>query len=146
MKSFKKSVYDCWWNLVSRCTNINDDQYPEYGGRGIKVHPEWLSSFESFYKYVGDRPSGMSLDRIDNDGNYEPGNVRWATRSQQSVNTRKRKGTKSQFRGVSWDSSVGKWWVEISRNNKTYRLGRFDSELEASKAYEKKRAELDVSK
>lgn len=138
-----RALYNCWWNMVSRCTNKHDDQYPEYGGRGIKVYEPWINDFESFRSYVGPKPPGTSLDRIDNNGNYEPGNLRWANRSQQSVNTRKRRNTKSKYRGVSWDSSTGKWWVEIVRCGKKYRLGRFADEEQAAAAYERKRAELD---
>ena len=70
-----------------RCTNPNSHKYPRYGGRGITVCDEWLESFQAFYDHIGDAPTPKhSLDRIDNDGNYEPGNVRWATPHQQRVN------------------------------------------------------------
>lgn len=70
-----------------RCSNQNRADYHRYGGRGIGVCHEWKQSFESFLAHVGPAPSPQhSIDRIDNDGNYEPGNVRWATTSQQSRN------------------------------------------------------------
>lgn len=139
-----RAEYNCWWNLIDRCTNVKNKQYPDYGGRGINVCEEWLNSFPAFIKHVGKKPSDKhSLDRIDNDGNYEPGNVRWTTRSVQRVNTRNNRNCSSVYRGVSWDSSVNKWWAEITRNKVTYRLGRFSEELEAAKAFERKRAELD---
>lgn len=59
------------------------------GGRGITVHPEWVDSFEAWFEHVGPRPDGMSLDRIDNESGYVPGNVRWATRAEQQANRRK---------------------------------------------------------
>jgi hypothetical protein len=68
-----------------RCTNSNSPSYKDYGGRGIQFK---FSSFQEFYEHIGPRPKGMSLDRIDVNGHYEIGNVRWATPSQQRTNTR----------------------------------------------------------
>ena len=73
----------------SRCNNPNTDNYPYYGGRGIKF---LFDSFEQFFAELGPRPKGMTLDRIENNGNYEPGNVRWAAPSQQMKNRRPWKG------------------------------------------------------
>jgi hypothetical protein len=73
--------------MKSRCNNPKNISYPHYGGRGIQIYPAWRHSFETFLADVGRRPdSKHSLDRIDNDGHYEPGNVRWATRQQQVRN------------------------------------------------------------
>lgn len=81
--------YNSWIGMKMRCSNPKDGRYEEYGGRGISVFPEWESSFEAFLAYMGLRPtSAHSLDRIDNDGNYEPGNVRWADRVTQTQNRR----------------------------------------------------------
>lgn len=89
--SGKSIEYTAYWNMIQRCTNRKFRQYLDYGGRGIKVHPAWLiAGFPEFLKAVGPRPSSQhTIDRIDNDGNYEPGNVRWATRVQQNRNTSK---------------------------------------------------------
>lgn len=84
--------YRAWCNMKSRCFNANVENYPAYGGRGITVSPTWLGpgGYEAFLSDVGRRPSsGHSIDRIDVNGNYEPGNVRWATADVQAKNTRR---------------------------------------------------------
>jgi hypothetical protein len=76
--------------MRARCTRATHPSYPLYGGRGITVCPEW-DSFERFLEDVGQRPDpSLSLDRVDNDRGYEPGNVRWATRAEQAANRRNR--------------------------------------------------------
>lgn len=80
------------WNAMrDRCLNKNARSYPQYGGRGIVICDSWLgaSGFDSFFKDMGERPQSTTLDRINNDGNYEPGNCRWATASEQQRNTRR---------------------------------------------------------
>ena len=78
--------YRAWQALRNRCLNSSSKDYPYYGGRGIKMHPSW-EKFESFLIDVGRKPDPLlTLDRIDSNGNYEPGNVRWATRKTQARN------------------------------------------------------------
>jgi hypothetical protein len=85
----RNPTYQAWLNMKKRCTKPNCKDWEYYGGRGIKVCERWLHSFENFLEDVGERPEGRSLDRYpNNDGNYEPGNVRWATRSEQMSNRR----------------------------------------------------------
>jgi hypothetical protein len=81
-------IYSVWQNMKDRCYNSAHKYYKHYGGRGIIVCPEWLESFENFYKDVGDIPDGMTFDRSNNNGNYEPGNWRFATQKEQNNNTR----------------------------------------------------------
>jgi len=82
--------YRAWSAMKTRCYNKKTgDKYRIYGGRGITVCREWLHNFPAFLEHIGNRPStGHSLDRINNNGNYEPGNVRWATRKEQQQNRR----------------------------------------------------------
>jgi hypothetical protein len=85
----KQPGYRNWMAIIQRCTNPHRSNFPLYGGRGITICKEWAKSPSAFLAYVGQRPSpGHTIDRIDNDGNYEPGNVRWATSVEQSRNKR----------------------------------------------------------
>lgn len=84
------SEYRAWSSMKSRCTNSKDPRFENYGARGIRVCERWLTSFEDFLADIGRKPSpDHTLDRYpDNAGNYEPGNVRWATRAEQQANRR----------------------------------------------------------
>lgn len=82
-------TYNSWNAMKQRCFNPLATNYHKYGARGITVDPSWVDSFETFFADMGERPAGTSLDRIDTAGNYEPGNCRWATPTEQNQNRRR---------------------------------------------------------
>jgi hypothetical protein len=86
-KGAKAPEYLIWQQIKARCFKTYASNYGRYGARGITLAPEWVDDYAAFITHVGPRPSpDHSIDRINNDGNYEPGNVRWATREQQARN------------------------------------------------------------
>lgn len=95
-KRNRHPLYNIWSQMLHRCNNPNAKEYKNYGARGITVCTRWRD-FPAFLVDVGERPSsGLSIDRINNDGNYEPGNVRWATPKEQSNNTRRNQREQSK--------------------------------------------------
>ena len=105
----KSRAYETWQGMRKRCYNKARPDYRHYGGRGIAVCERW-SLFENFLIDMGNPPEGMTLDRINNDGNYSPDNCRWATRRQQSRNTRSVRML--EFRGKTqcvrdWERELG---------------------------------------
>jgi hypothetical protein len=103
--------YGAWCKMISRCTNPKDRRFNEWGGRGITVCERWLHSFANFYADMGDKPPRTLLDRIDNDGNYEPGNCRWAMPSESNFNRHKPRRTKAL-----------KSWTSLSRSQRFRRM------------------------
>ncbi len=102
--------------MISRCHNPHDIRYADYGGRGISVCDQWRTSYQSFLEHVGRRPSpSHSIDRISNDGNYEPGNVRWSTSHEQRRNTRQTHNI--SFGGVT--RCVRDWARELGIHERT---------------------------
>ncbi len=114
--------YESWCKIKGRCLNNRDAAWSDYGGRGITIAKEWVNSFESFLSSVGKRPSPQhSIDRINNNGNYEPGNVRWSTKSEQARN--RRSNNVIAFNGimmtlVGWSEKTGLSRVCISKRLK----------------------------
>ena len=88
----KKKLYDIWYQARARCHNPDHPKYPAYGARGIQMCKVWREDVAAFVAYVeavlGPKPDGCSLDRIDNEGNYAPGNLKWSTKFQQANNKR----------------------------------------------------------
>ena len=122
--------YTAWRNMMSRCVNPNMPNYKHYGGRGIEVCKEWLNP-ENFLRDMGRRPNGsMSLDRINNDGNYEPSNCRWATWFQQSTNKRVLAGGGIGIHGIRMRGNV--WSARIQCNKREIYLGVFNNLFDAA--------------
>ena len=101
-----QQLYWIYHDAKRRCVNPKHKRYKDYGGRGIDF---CFVSFEQFITHLGPRPENFELDRIDNDGNYEIGNVRWVDFSTQQKNKRKYKNNTSGVKGVNFVSSIGKW-------------------------------------
>lgn len=100
LMSYSKE-YKAWLSMKDRCLNPNNPSYANYGGIGVKVQNSWIESFEEFFYHIGVSPNkNYSVDRIDSKGDYEEGNVRWATISQQARNKRKRSDNTSGKTGV----------------------------------------------
>ena len=114
--------YKTWLNIKQRCSDPNHHSYPDYGGRGITICPEWEHDYLAFLAHVGKRPPGMTIERIENDKGYQPGNVRWAPRVEQNKNRR-------NVRMLTYNGktkSVAEWGREVGIGKETiyYRLNQ----------------------
>lgn len=119
----KTPEYKVWHSMIDRCTNPLAGNWHRYGGRGIRVCQRWTDSVAHFIEDVGRRPGpGYSIDRIDVDGHYEPGNVRWATAKEQQRN--RRNTTFVRFRGETVSLAEVAEALSIDRNVLRNRIGR----------------------
>ena len=129
-------LYPTWNNMMQRCYNSEHKRYKDYGGGGITVCERW-HSIENFIEDMFPTfEEGLSIDRIDVNGNYEPSNCRWANSTMQSRNTKLiRENNKSGYRGVSWAKRDNIWRAQITINNKTVYIGSFKTAIEGALAY-----------
>ena len=130
-------TYNVWCEMRKRCENNRHKSYPDYGGRGIEVCARW-HTFENFLADMGKRPSPQhEITRVDNDGNYVPGNVEWSDDAvAQNRNRRKQRNATSRFRGVDWWKDHA-WRARITIKAGTTRdLGLFRTEEAAARAYD----------
>lgn len=121
----KTKQYSAWQSMIQRCTNPSSISYKYYGALGITVCDRWLNSFEAFYEDMGERPKGMSLDRIDVNGNYCPENCRWVIPNIQTYNQNQRCDNTSGTSGVYFNANNGRWYAEITIKGKKVHLGSF---------------------
>lgn len=128
--------YVIWAGMLQRCNNPNNTGYEYYGELGTEVCPEWCAGFESFFEDMGEAPEGMSLDRIDPSKGYYKENCRWADKSMQQFNQKRRVTNTSGRTGVSFMKSKGKWRARISTETQEIHLGLFSTFEEAVKARE----------
>lgn len=114
-----------WYNIKQRCYDKNTPAYRNYGARGITMSDKWINNFPAFLAEVGERPGPeYSIDRINNDGNYEPGNVRWATRIEQARN-RRLPDSASHYPGVQPKGK--RWEATLYIKSEHIYLGRYDT-------------------
>lgn len=133
-------TYSIWQDMISRCHRPNCRAFKWYGAKGIAVHPWWRQSFLNFYVDMGHPPTEKhEIDRIDGTRGYVPGNCRWSTSQQNSMNCGKKSNSK-RFKGTSRHGS--RWVANIKHNRVGMYLGTYATEEEAARVYDAKAREL----
>ena len=127
-------IYNTWGTLKDRVFNIKNKRYSDYGGRGITICDEWKNDFMSFYNWAMSNgySDELSIDRIDNNGNYEPSNCRWVTYTIQNRNQRIRKDNKTGYKGVCYNKDNNNFRVVITVDKERINLGRFKTAVEGA--------------
>ena len=130
-------LYNIWSHMKTRTLNPKHKHYNDYGGRGITICNEWKNDFKAFYDWAMSNgySDELSIDRIDNDGNYEPNNCRWVTQTIQARNTRIPKNNTSGYKGVSYHKRDKIFTALICVNKKLIHLGSFKTPVEGAIAY-----------
>ncbi len=139
----KHQLYPTWNGIMQRCNNIKAKNYKNYGEKGIKISNEF-KDIEVFIKYIEVLPNyekrlveKRTLDRINNNGNYERGNLRWATGTEQVLNQNPRYNRKHKYPGIQYNEKKKRWVVSVTHNNKCKYIGMFKSEKEGLDAKNK---------
>lgn len=137
MRKSDTPTYRVWAAAKGRCISKTHKQYPDYGGRGITMCESWKNDFDAFHMWMGDKPPGKSLDRIDNNGNYEPGNCRWATGKEQCRNQRR-----NRLLTINGVTKCLADWAEETGINPTSLSGRLRKGWEVGEAVYGPRREI----
>lgn len=129
-----KASYVSYYNMINRVLNKNHERYNDYGGRGISICIEWINSFDNFFNDMGAKPTlKHSIERINNDGNYEKSNCKWATDLEQVYNRRMQRNNTSGVAGVTFDKRYQGRWIARVNDGKGIRksIGSFATKNEA---------------
>lgn len=131
-------LYDVWSNIMQRTSNANNPIFEYYGGRGITVCERWKNIANFIEDMEPSYCDGLTIDRINNDGNYELSNCRWTTSAVQARNTRLiYSHNTSGYRGAWFNKRKNRWMAEIQVNRSKIYIGSFTTAIEAAKAYDK---------